>query len=298
MQTRRRYLAAVSLGLAGFAGCLSENENPAGDTVEDTPTPADGGTESPGPTDDSTTGDTNVTVKNPIVRKAVTRYRWPASTEIFAPENEQFVVATVEGPAETAAPVFTLEAGGEVFSAGIDASNGYEAQLAGRGGGSVLENDHASGYLVFRVPSPLDADKARIVRDDGGPITPLPDEEVATLGRPAPAFELESLAIPDVVESPEQVDVSLTVTNVGEVAGRFLAGLHWPTEGIADDDETTVLKRGVAAEETTSFSLSLETGSAVTETGKHPLTIAGSVSAERSVEVIVDETTAAGALEA
>jgi hypothetical protein len=291
METRRRFLGAVSLGLTGLAGCLSENDGPGGDSGTDTPTTDDATTDGPRSTDDTTTDETEVSVTNPVVRKAVTHYSWPASTKILAPEDQQFVVATVAGPEETTPPEFTLEAGGDEFSAGLDATGRYDAHLAGREGGSVLQNEHAEGYLAFRVPSPLATDEARIVRDDDGPATPLPAEEVAVLGRRAPDFELDALELPDSVESPEQVDVSLAVTNVGDVDGRFLAGVNWPTDGIADDDETTVLERRVAAGETTSFSLSLETTHAATETSEHPLTVEGCVSASRSVEVIVDETT-------
>lgn len=294
MQTRRTYLAALSLGLAGLGGCLSESGDPGGGPTDDTATNTDGTTQPSGTTDDTTTERSGVAVRDPIVRKAVTHYAWPASTQILAPEDEQFVVATVEGPEETAPPEFTLEAGDREFSPGVDVPGRYGAQFAGREGGSVLKNDHARGYLAFRVPSPLDVDDARIVRDDGGSPTPLPDRELARLGRQAPEFELESLAVPDSVDRPEQVEVSLTVRNVADVPGRFLAGLHWPTAAIADDDETTVLRRSVGAGETTSFSLTLRTEYAVTETGEHPLTIDGSVSAERSVEVVVDETTTAG----
>lgn len=296
MQTRRSYLAAASLALAGLAGCLSENDGPGGDTPDDPQTTAettDGTTERTGSTHDHPTVAEDVTVTNPIVRKAVTHYAWPASTQILAPDGEQFVVATVDGPEDTDPPGFTLDAGGESYAPGVDVPGRYNAILAGRDGGSVLQNDHASGYLAFRVPSPLDVDDATIVRDDGGPSTPLPEDAIATLGRPAAEFTLDSLDHPDTVERPEHVDVSLTVTNTSDVDGRFLAGLHWPTEGIADDDETIVLEQHVAAGETTSFTRTLGTGTAVMETSDHPLTIEGSVTAERIIEIIVDETTTA-----
>ena len=298
MQTRRRYLAAASLGVAGLAGCLSDDD-PVGTGTDDSPT-TDDTTDLPGstddsPTDDDATDDPAVFVRDPVVRKRVTHYSWPASTGVLAPDDEQFVVASVSGPDEGTPPGFTLEAGGEAFAPGVDVAGRHGATFAGRSGGSVLENEHASGYLAFRVPSPLDADDARIVRDDGAAPTPLPDDELATLSRPAAAFELDALDVPDTVQSPEQVDVSLSVTNVADVDGRFLAGVHWPTE-IADDDETTVLERTVAAGETTTFTLSLDTGYATTETSDHPLTIDGSVSADRTVEVIVDDTTTANRL--
>jgi hypothetical protein len=317
MHTRRRYLAAMGLGLAGLAGCLSEDEPPGstgtddssttdGGTddssatdggTDDSPTTDGGTTERPGSTDDATPEDTPVTVRDPVVRKRVTHYSWPGSTGVLAPEDEQFVVASVTGPEDAVPPEFAFEVGSETFSPGVDVAGRHGATFAGRTDGSVLENEHASGYLAFRVPTPLDGADARIVRDDGADATPLPDDELTTLGRPAAEFELDALDLPDAVEHPERVDVSLSVTNVADVDGRFLAGVHWPTEGIADDDETTVLERDVAAGETTSFSLSLATGHAVNETSDHPLTVQGSVSAGRSVEVTVDETTTGSVLE-
>lgn len=288
MQTRRRYLGAVSLGIAGLAGCLSESDGPGGDGDATT---TDGTTARPDSPDDEP-----VMVSNPVVRKRATHYSWPGSTGVLAPTDEQFVVASVAGPESADLPAFTLEAGDEEFSPGVDVAH-RNGTFAGRRDGSVLENDGTSGYLAFRVPSPLDVDDARIVRDDAAGPTPLADDELATLTRPAATFELDTLDLPDAVERPDPVDVSLSVTNVADVDGRFLAGLHWPTEGIADDDETTVLERTVAAGETTTFSLTLGTGYAANETSEHSLTIDGSVSADRTVEIRVDDTTTADALD-
>jgi hypothetical protein len=296
MQTRRRYLAAASLAIAGLAGCLSDD--PGGTGTDDSPT-TDDTTDLPGSTDDGTTDGQStdaaaVTVSDPVVRKRVTHYSWPGSTGVLAPRGEQFVVASVTGPENAPPPAFTLHAGGETFSPGVEVSGRHAATFAGRTGGSVTKTDEAPGYLAFRVPSPLDVDDARIVRDDDVAATALPDAELATLRRPAAEFELDALTVPDAVERPELVDVSLSVTNVSDVDGRFLAALHWPTDRIADDDETTVYQWTVAAGETTSFSPTLETRYAVSRTSDHPLTISGSVSARRTIQVTVDDTTTAG----
>lgn len=299
MQTRRRYLAALGIGLVGGAGCLSEGDTPAGADGGDG---GDGGPDTTTKPPGSTTTDHppgadvgDVTVSDVTTREAVTFYRWPASTEVMAPTDEQFVVAQVTGPEDATVPEFVFRAGGREWSPGLGRGNTEApAAVAGREGGSATHGFRGSGYLAFRVPSPLDADDARIVAPERGASIALTAAGTDRLARPAPMFALESLSLPESVTAPEQVTVSLTVRNTSDVDGRFLAGLHWPTERVADDDETAVVEGRVAAGETATFSATLDTEYAVVETTDHPLTVSGYVDAQRSIRVVVDEATTAG----
>jgi len=301
MQTRRRYLAALGIGLTGVSGCLSDDGTPAGADGGDGDTDAPDGTTDrrPGTTVTDGPGSSQefgeVTVSDVAVREAVTFYRWPSSTEVLAPADEQFVVAQVTGPEDATPPAFAFRADGREWSPGIGrgATSG-PASLAGRDGGSATEDFRESGYLAFRVPSPVDAADPRIVAPDRGASLSLSDAATAQLATASPMFSLERVEVPDAVDHPAPVDVTVTVRNTSDVDGRFLAGLHWRTEMVADDDETTVVSGQVAAGETASFSASLDTEYAVRETTDHPLTVSGYVTAERSIRVVREGTTTGG----
>lgn len=299
MQTRRRYLAALGIGLTGVTGCLSDGETPAGadggdggDGGTDTTDRPPGTTTTDGP--DSTRDFGEVSLSDVGVQEAVTYYRWPGSTAVLAPADEQFVVAQVTGPEAATAPRFVFRADGREWVPGIGRrETSGPASVAGRDGGSATEDFRESGYLAFRVPSPIEASDPRIVAPDQEVSLSLSDAATERLASHSPMFSLERVEVPDSVTHPAPVDVAVTVRNTSDVDGRFLAGLHWPTEMVADDDETTVVEGQVAAGETASFSASLDTEYAVRETTEHPLTISGYVDAERSIRVVREGTTTA-----
>jgi hypothetical protein len=143
--------------------------------------------------------------------------------------------------------------------------------------------------LAFTVPSPLSAENPRI-RFGGGPSRearewPVPAGERTRLAAPAARFELESLSVPASVSQGDPLSVSLSVTNVSETAGRFLAALYWPTDTIADDDESHVLERVVDAGETVSVTRDVDTGYTTYEPRTVTLELRGHVSADREVAV-------------
>jgi hypothetical protein len=290
MQTRRRSLQLAGTALAGLAGCVStlDGEGDGTDATDDGPTGDDGTATDRAPTDRFE----DVALSDMLVREAVAYYRWPGSTEVLAPSDEQFVVAQVTGPEEATAPRFVFRADGREWVPGIGRrETSGPASVAGRDGGSATEDFREEGYLAFRVPSPIDAADPRIVAPDRGASLSLSDAATERLAGHSPMFALERVEVPESVTHPSPVDVALTVRNTSDVDGRFVAGLHWPTELVADDDETTVVEGQVAAGETASFSASLDTEYAVRETTDHPLTISGYVDAERSVRVVREGTT-------
>ncbi|WP_435155096.1 hypothetical protein [Haladaptatus sp. DFWS20] len=110
----------------------------------------------------------------------------------------------------------------------------------------------------------------------------LSDGQVATLARPAPTFEMRSF---EATVRTASVELSLVAENVSEVDGQFLSAVYWPTTRTADDDESTIVARSVAAgdrvEWTKSFGMKYSGG----EDGKVGARIEGVVSGERTVDI-------------
>ncbi|WP_245852957.1 hypothetical protein [Natrinema ejinorense] len=79
--------------------------------------------------------------------------------------------------------------------------------------------------------------------------------------------------------------MSLTVTNTSETDGRFLAAPYWPTERIADDDESHILEREVSAGDDATFSLELDTKYTTETPDSVTLSIRGYITADREVAV-------------
>jgi hypothetical protein len=300
--SRRHLLAAVAGSLATVAGCTTRTSQstseptagPTQSTSASTPTP-----ESPegSPTDSARTV-RRVALDDAVVRKAVRYESVMGSGGVLAGEDEQYVVATVRAPRDLQASSFSFEANGRSWSPGLPETAGaVNVAVAGLEGWPVGRNDFDAdrpALLAFTVPSPLSASNSRI-RFDGGASGearewPLPARERERLAAPAARFELDSLAVPESVSQGAPLSVSLTVTNVSDTPGRFLAALYWPTKLIADDDESRVLEREVDAGETTTLSTDIDTAYTTDEAESIPLKLRGHVAAEREVQA-TDATT-------
>ncbi|QKY20172.1 hypothetical protein B4589_007185 [Halolamina sp. CBA1230] len=296
--TRREFLAG-SLGLAGAlvtAGCIGDS--PGGDTESptDTPTEPKGSpseTEAPPPASaERTVGGDDVAVFDIVTEKAVTYQSIMGSGGVVAPEGRQFVVASVRSDAELETDAFSLDAGGESWAAvdpGDEGAQNYA--VAGHEGGIVGSPELGGGdpprYVAFELDSPLDAEEPRIVLERGGESAEwsLPDDARETLAASAPSFELDSLDAPESVQQGESMQVELTATNTSETDGRFLAAVYWPTELIADDDESHLIEESVDAGESVTASLTIDTEYTTGEDGPVTLRVAGYVSAEREITV-------------
>lgn len=289
---RRRLLAVCGAGLAGVAGCLS-----------DSPLTTDDPTGSPTTTPEGTPGgdsDTSLTANDPVdgltvedvvVKEAVTYESTMGSGGVLAADDRQYVIAWVRADREVTPEQFVLLGDGRNWEAGLpDTAGAVNTAIAGRGGaplGGTLGTDDQSSYVGFEVPSPLDDAEIRLGfeddRDSGE--WSLPESAVDRLRTAGPRFELESLSVPDEVSQGDPLSVSLTVTNVSETDGRFLAAVYWPTKRIADDDESRIVEREVAAGEEVTVDLGVDTAYTVGEAQSVTLWIDGHVSAERSVRV-------------
>lgn len=113
----------------------------------------------------------------------------------------------------------------------------------------------------------------------------LPDSERERLETPSPSFAISSHAVPDSAVDSDEFTVDLAVENTGNVDGRFLSAVTWPTS-YADDDESYVLEDRVAADNTASFSLSLNPAApAADDDGTATLSIHGYVDVVRTIRV-------------
>jgi len=280
---RRRLLALSAASLAGLAGCLSE----PGTTDEATDTDTDGS-----PTDSTTADDppeiNGVTVEDVVVRKAVTYESTMGSGGVLAAEGTQYVVASVRTDREDLPP-FSFTADGQSWDPGLsDTVGATNYAVAGHEGGAVGSAVGGDGgsFLAFAVPSPLSASNPRIRLGGSDPAEwPLSAEATDRLAAPAPRFELDELSVPDAVSQGDALSVALTVRNVSDTDGRFLAAVYWPTEYIADDDESHVVERQVAAGESTTATLELSTEYTAMESGPVTLSVDGHVTGERTVEL-------------
>ncbi|MEF8801672.1 MAG: hypothetical protein V5A38_02925 [Halolamina sp.] len=297
MPSRRRYLTAVSAVLIGLAGCTS---GPGGTvtTTETEPTdtepkksPSGTPTEPPEAAKRSVGGDT-VAVTDIVVKKAVTYQSTMGSGGVVAVEGKQFVVASVQSDAELSMDAFSLRAAGDEWVAGtLEDTGATNYAVEGHEGGPLGKPIGGDGpnYVVFEIPSPLDVAESVIHLDHNGESAEwaLGDDAVTTLAAPEPSFELDSLSAPDSVRQGDQMDVSLTVSNSSDTDGRFLAAVYWPTELIADDDESHIVETAIDTGATTTQSLSIDTEYTTNEDGPITLRVGGHVSAE--TEVVVED---------
>lgn len=298
MPSRRTYLAGVATLLSGVAGCT----NRGGDTAEptDSPTPTASPTErkgSPSQTEtpppgeaQRTVGGETVAVTDIVARKAVTYRSTMGSGGVLAAEETQYVVASVHSEADLSFESFWFRTAADEWQAGLsETEGGINYAVADHEGGPVGRPIGGDGpdFVAFEVPSPLDADDPAIHLEHGGDTAKwsLPGDAVETLGASAPSFELDSLSAPDSIQQGEEMEVELTATNTSDTSGRFLAAVYWPTELIADDDESHIVEKRVEAGATTTQSLTIDTQYTTNEDGPVSLRVAGHVSGETTVQV-------------
>ena len=313
--TRRdllRYLGgAGALSTSALAGCLdgssggrsrgSEPTTVAHATERSTPKSTEAAQTGPA----RTLGDIRVAVTDPVARKAVAYESVMGSGGVLAPAGRQFVVAVARSAVGSA----EFDAGGEpprdAFSrvAGDDSyptvdiagmtTGAYTTALAGQGKvgyGTSLADGLPEGWIAFEPPSPLDVDAAEIRCEYLGETASwsLPETAVAVLGRPVPTFELRSF---DAKSVDGRVEVSLVAENTGTVDGEFLTAVYWPTERIADDDESTVVRADVAAGERIERTLVFDTKYTAFEDGPVIAKLDGVVAGSATVKVDVPTTT-------
>lgn len=282
MPSRRSLLAALGTGVTSLSGCLVLNDDTG------TPTSTRHGAKA----SDTPTGEvTDSVITDVVVRKAITYASVMGSGGVLA-GGQQYVVATVRADSPATDYEFSFEAGEESYAPGLPHTHGaMNRSVAGHGNGAAWESRSVSNrspyYLAFSVPSPLEASDP-LIRATGEETVErrLSDEGRKRLAAPEPRFELDSLAVPEEVSEGEPLSVSVTVTNVSETDGRFLAAAYWPTELIADDDESHVVEREMAAGRTATVTTDIQTEYTARGDGPVRLSIEGHVQAEREIELV------------
>lgn len=298
MPSRRAYLAGVATLLTGVAGCTNRGGDTASPT--DSPTPTASPTERKGSPSETetpppeearrTVGGESVAVTDIVARKAVSYQSTMGSGGVLAAEGKQYVVASVHTEADLSFQCFWVRTAADEWQAGLpDTEGGINYAVAGHEGGPVGRPIGGEGpdFVAFEVPSPLDAADPAIHVEHGDDTAQwsLPEAAVETLGASAPSFELDSLSAPDSIQQGEELTVELTATNTSDTSGRFLAAVYWPTELIADDDESHIVEEHVEAGATTTQSLTIDTKYTTNEDGPVTLRVTGHVSGETTVQV-------------
>ncbi|WP_135821978.1 hypothetical protein [Halostella litorea] len=294
---RRTLLAAtgVALGTA-VGGCLSgsDSDDSTDDPTDDAAGPTDDTAETTGDpdttehTDTTTDGSGGVVVEDVVVKKAVTYTSIMGSGGVLVGPDRQYVVATVRADEKPSASEFAFEADGESWEPGLpDTEGAINYAVEGHEGGPVSRSfEDGTSFLAFTVPSPLSASDARIrYTGDGGGEWALSADALDRLAAAGPRFELDDLTVPGEVSQGEPLSVSLTVTNVSETDGRFLAAAYWPTKTIADDDESHVVEREMAAGESVAAMVDIDTAYTTDEDEPVTLSLRGHVTADREVQV-------------
>ena len=296
MPSNRRQFLASSLGLAvGLvtAGCIGDSPSTDAESPDGSPKGSPDGTDTPAPESaQRTVGGATVAVTDIVARKAVTYQSTMGSGGVVAPEGKQFVVASVSTEAELEMGQFSLDAAGETWGAVTVGEHGAQNHAVAEHAGGVVGRPTTGGsdakrYVVFELGSPLATEGPRIVLENGGESAEwsLPDEAAETIAASAPSFELDSLDAPESVQQGEEMTVDLSVTNTSETSGRFLAAVYWPTELIADDDESHLIEQSVDAGTSTTASLTLDTEYTTNEDGPVTLRVEGHVAAEQEITV-------------
>ena len=81
----------------------------------------------------------------------------------------------------------------------------------------------APGWIGFSVPKPLNVERATITWPGGA--RDLSDAAIERLARPPTAFEVHEVSTPASAAPGDDVLLSVTVENVGDVAGRWVGAL-------------------------------------------------------------------------
>ncbi|WP_227374516.1 hypothetical protein [Haladaptatus halobius] len=213
-------------------------------------------------------------------------------------DDRQFVVAAVQSRTGKAADAegeprydaFELVADGEVFPA-VEVEDrtvgAYTTSLAGCGQiryDAPSVGAHTVGWITFEPTSPLavSGTAIRCQHDAETAEWSLSDEQISKLARPAAEFELRSF---EATVGEASVDVSFVAENVSEVEGRFLAAVYWPTAGIADDDESTIVDRSVAAGDRIEWTKTFDTEYAAGADGTVTASVEGVISGETKVDL-------------
>lgn len=209
---RRAFLAAAGLTAVGTAGCLARNAGEPTDTSTSTPTR----------TTTSTTQSIDVTVSRSTYQRGVVEMVSPDSIGVtHADEAFLFLgvaAAGADSPPDRGAFAFRFDGRSFPPVAPDELRLWREYQSSGAYG-----DGSQSGWLLFSLPETGGAADARLTWPGG---EWRPDETLRRrLAEPFPPLAVE-YGFPEIVPQNTTPDVSITVTNEGDLPARSLAGLN------------------------------------------------------------------------
>ncbi|QLH80878.1 hypothetical protein [Halosimplex pelagicum] len=262
---RREVLAGFAAGAVALPGCLGDSDGAGDGSPSATPTGTPTETAPPETAGEPPTGTTDGTepgtdaganadfVDETLVVPELAAPNSPDSLGVYGDRDEQFVVALLAGDPETAPPVEEIElvADGVSYRATTDVGP-QRWGLFDLGGPYLPDRDAFAGWVVVRLPKPLDADEVRLSWPGGE--SWLADDALAALARPPASFEVRSFTAPETAEPGESVTVRFEVANTADVAGTFVAAVNrnWPAYG-----PVAGLRLPVAAGETATWARDL-----------------------------------------
>jgi hypothetical protein len=241
MPSRRDVLRLGGSALPLFVGCVGP---PAGDAAP---------SESTAETSRSTqtaepTQTADVRLREVTVTPSLVALNSPDSIGTFGDRDRQFVVAGVGArgrlPFDRAA--FELATEETTYAPTTARQVTSYGMLWGHGDPYEPET---GGYLLFRVPNPLDADSVALRWPDGE--RSLSEDALRRLRRPPTTFAVREFAAPASVTTGSEVTLTLTVENVGDADGTFVAGLNRTGPEIAYAPVEAVSLDAAAGESTT-----------------------------------------------
>ena len=240
---RRTFLGGLATGVVAVSGCIGGGtdggdgsdgddgsdgrDGPPGagptsterrppDTDRATPVPPD--TAEPSPRGPSDTPGTGPGPSSGFVTEAF------AAPELVAPNSpDSFGVDGRTGSnAPPAVEDVALTASGDSFTATTDV--GYGTYALFDRGGAYRPSDDPRGWVVFRLPKPLDATDATVSWPAGE--YALDGDLVGSLSRPPTTFEVRAFEAPAAAEFGDTVTATVRVANTGDVDGTFVAAVN------------------------------------------------------------------------
>lgn len=227
--TRRTFVAAAAVWLAGCSSGGPSNGSPTSDTPSSSPTSRS--TESAGTTDIGETadvGDLDVRAHDAEASHSYFELPYPDFASVATSDGSQFVSVTVDvrGGSDLDVPesgAFSIAVGERTYSAQTGRSTPSMDP-----GGAPYSRERREGWMRFEIPAPIGDGVVRFQLDgEGGPVEwQFGPELVGKLREPAPEFEVRDFEAPEEVGPDEPIELSATVENVGDGPGTFRAALN------------------------------------------------------------------------
>lgn len=177
-------------------------------------------------------------VEDATVRPGVVALNSPDSYGVFGGRDEQFLVAEVDvdTPEAVEPSDLVVETDGSEFDTTV-AVGRAEGRLA-EFGDAYGTTDDGTGWIAARLPKPLEAEEAALAWNGGE--YALEESTLERLNRPPTDFDVV-LGAPKTASVGDEVTVTVSLVNTGDVDGTFVAALNRVGPRVAYAPETGVV---------------------------------------------------------